>query len=86
MISEEQKCSSTNLSQQQPPAAAKASHLLGWTGKGIAGRTGNEILTLFCGVHEPGAILVPPVPKTLWKIGEDAVDGYDGANKLENPI
>lgn len=64
MISEQQKCSSTNLSQQQPPKAAKASHLLGWTGKGIAGRAGNGIPTLFCGVHGPGTILVLPVPKT----------------------
>lgn len=76
---EQQKCNSTNLSQQQPPAAVKASHLLGWTGKGMAGRAGDGILTHFSRVHGPGAILVLPIPKAHWKIGEDAVDSYDGA-------
>lgn len=76
MVSEQQKCSFPNLSQQRAPAAAEASPLLAWTGEGVASRAGDGIFALFSTVHGPGPVLVPPVRKTHWKMGEGAMGGY----------
>lgn len=76
-VSEQQKCSFPNLSQQR--ASVKASPLLVWTGEGIAARAGDGILALFYSVYGPGPILVPPVQKPCWEMGVGAVDGYHGA-------
>jgi len=85
-ISEQQKWSFPNLSQQRTTTAAKAVPLPGWTGEGIAGGAGDGIFALFSTAHWPCLCWCPQLKRHIGKWERLQWGAITVLSELENPV